>query len=328
MKEGGILGLLTRKREYGVLALLLLVVIVVSVVNPSFLAAGNLRDLLIKAAPVAIVACGMTFVIVVGEIDISVGSMMGLLAAVLGALASTSQAGLPVAAAIPAVLLLGTLLGGINGLLVTVGRVPSIIVTLGMLTLLKGITEVVMHGEWIKDLPPDLRWFGTGAVLGVPVPVLAAVLVFGLCWLLARETPLGRRLYAVGGNPDAAQLLGLPVRPLKWFAFALTGFLTAVATVVSVPQLSVIESGIGQGFELLVVTCVVVGGTSIRGGRGSLLGTLLAVLLLSMIGTVLIFLRLGEMSTYWERAIQGAFILLAVLADHYSQRRGAKGAHA
>jgi ribose/xylose/arabinose/galactoside ABC-type transport system permease subunit len=328
MKEGGLLGLLTRKREYGVLALLLLVLIVVSAVNPSFLAAGNLRDLLIKAAPVVIVACGMTLVIVVGEIDISVGSMMGVLAAVLGALASTTQAGLPVAVAIPAVLLLGALLGGINGLLVTVGRVPSIIVTLGMLTLLKGITEIVMGGEWIKDLPPDLRWFGTGAVLGVPVPVLTAALVFGLCWLLARETPLGRRLYAVGGNPDAAHLLGLPVRPLKWFAFALTGFLTALATVVSVPQLSVIESGIGQGFELLVVTCVVVGGTSIRGGVGSLFGTLLAVLLLSMIGTVLIFLRLGEMSTYWERAIQGAFILLAVLADHYARRRGAKGGRA
>jgi rhamnose transport system permease protein len=327
VKERSLRTLLTRHREYGVLALLLVVVLLVSLVNPSFLAAKNLSDLLIKAAPIAIVACGMTFIIIVGEIDISVGSMMGLLAAILGVSCSTSQAGLPVSIAIPLVLLAGTVLGGINGLLVTVGRVPSIIVTLGMLTLLKGITEIVMHGEWIKDLPPDLRWFGTGAVVGIPVPVLTAVLTFAFCLLVARETPLGRRLYAVGGNPDAARLLGLRVLPMKWSAFALTGFLTAVATIISVPQLSVIESGIGQGFELLVITCVVVGGTSIRGGRGNLTGTLFAVLLLSMIGTVLIFLRLGEMATYWERAIQGAFILLAVLADHYSRRsRKAGGA--
>jgi ribose/xylose/arabinose/galactoside ABC-type transport system permease subunit len=114
--------------------------------------------------------------------------------------------------------------------------------------------------------------------------------------------------------------LGLPVRRLKLLAFTLTGLLTAVATIVSVPRLSVIESGIGRGFELLVVTGVVVGGTSIRGGRGALIGSVLAVVMLGMVRTLLIFLRLGETATYWERTIQGAFILLAVLADHYARR--------
>lgn len=316
-------------REWGVFALLLLLVVAVGVANPAFLSGQNLRDLLVKAAPVAIVACGMTFVIVSGEIDISVGSLLGLLAAVLGVLTSGSRAyHLPVAAAVPMVLLLGTGLGALNGLLVTVGRVPSIIATLGMLTLLQGVTEVVMGGEWVKDLPPELRFFGVGALLGVPVPVWAAAVVFGLCALLATQTPLGRRIYAAGGNPEAARLLGLPVERLKLAAFALTGFLTGLATLVSVPQLSVIESGVGRGFELLVVTCVVVGGASIRGGRGTLAGTLLATLLLSTVGTALIFLRLGESATYWERAIQGGFILLAVLADHYTRRHGAKRATA
>jgi ribose/xylose/arabinose/galactoside ABC-type transport system permease subunit len=295
-------------------------VLVVTLINPAFLSAQNVRDLLIKSAPVAIIACGMTFVIVTAEIDISVGSLMGLLAAVLGILTSETRLHLPVAVAIPLVLLLGTGLGTLNGLLVTVGRIPSIIVTLGMLTLLRGVTEITMGGEWIQNLPTDLRFWGTGNLLGIPVPALVAGVVFLLCLLMAQQTALGRQLYAVGGNCDAARLLGLSVSLLKWFPFALVGLLTGVATVVSVPQLSVIESGVGQGLELLVVTCVVVGGTALQGGRGTLTGTLLAVFLMTMVGTALIFLKLGEASAYWERAIQGAFILLAVLADHSAKQ--------
>lgn len=309
------------QREWGVLGLLALMMAVAGAVNPAFLAPGNLRDMLVQAVPAVIVACGLTFVILTGEIDISVGSMMGLLAAVLGILTAADRMNLPVPVGIAATLALGAFLGGINGFLVTMGRIPSIIVTLGMLTVLQGVTEIVMGGEWIKNLPPGLRFFGVGSVLGIPVSLWTAALVFAGCVVLASRTALGRRLYAVGDNPSAARLIGLPSRRIKVFAFTLTGFLTAVATLVSVPQLSVIESGIGRGFELLVVTGVVVGGTSIRGGRGTLIGTLLAILLLTMVRTFLIFLRLGEMSTYWERAIQGGFILLAVLADHSLRRR-------
>lgn len=311
---------LARQREWGVLLLLMVSVTLVAGVNPRFLGLGNLRDILVYAAPVVIVACGMTLIIVLGEIDISVGSMMGLLAAFLGVLTAPERADLPVAAGVGLTLLLGMILGLMNGLLVTLGRVPSIIVTLGMLTILRGVTELLMGGEWITNLPPGLRRLGTEAVLGVPISILTALVVLAGTIVLARETPLGRRIYAAGSNPGAARLAGLPVRNLKLFAFAFIGFLTAVATVVSVPQLSVIESGTGVGFELLVVTAVVVGGTSISGGKGTLAGTLLAVLLLVMVRTALIFLRLGETAVYWERAIQGGFILLAVLADHLARR--------
>jgi len=312
---------LASQREYGVLALLVLTVVVVTAVNPAFLAGGNVKDMLVQAAPAAVVACGLTLVVVMGEIDISVGSLMGLLAAVLGIVTSPERLGWPVGVGIALTLLLGMAVGLINGLLVTYGRVPSIIVTLGMLTALRGITEILMGGEWIKQLPPGLRYFGTGAVAGVPVSVVVAALVVCGCIVLAREMPLGRRIYAAGSNPHAARLAGLPVLRLKLFVFMLTGFLTGVATIISVPQLSVIESGIGQGFELLVVTCVVVGGTLISGGQGTIIGSLLAVLLLGMIRTVLIFLRLGPSATYWERAIQGAFILLAVLVDHVARSK-------
>jgi ribose/xylose/arabinose/galactoside ABC-type transport system permease subunit len=307
-------------RGWILLGLLLIMLLVGGAVSPAFLSPGNLRDMLVQSAPAAIVACGMTLVIVTGEIDISVGSLMGLLAAVLGTLTAADRMHLPVPVGVAVTLLLGAFVGAVNGLLVTAGRVPSIIVTLGMLTALQGVTEVVMGGEWIKGLPPELRFLGLGNVLGVPVSLWTAAIVLVVLTLVARETPVGRQLYAVGSNPGAARLLGLPVRRLKLLAFTLTGLLTAVATIVSVPRLSVIEPGIGRGFELLVITGVVVGGTSIRGGRGALIGSALAVVMLGMVRTLLIFLRLGETATYWERTIQGAFILLAVLADHYARR--------
>jgi ribose/xylose/arabinose/galactoside ABC-type transport system permease subunit len=310
------------------LALLALTVAAVQSINHSFLAAGNLSDMLVQCAPAAIVACGMTFIIVMGEIDISVGSMMGLLAAVVGVLVSKHHYGMSVDLSVLLTLLLGGCLGFINGLLVTVGRVPSIIVTLGMLTVLRGVTEMVLGGEWVTDLPHGLRFLGTGSLAGVPICLIVAAVVAVASIVVATQTPLGRRIYAVGSNPDAARIAGLHETRLKTLVFTLTGFLVAVATVVSVPQLSVIESGIGSGFELLVVTCVVVGGTSIKGGKGTIVGSLLGVLLLGTVRTDLIFLRLGEMSTYWERAIQGAFILAAVLVDHLVRRRGTVEAEA
>ncbi|MEW6253547.1 MAG: ABC transporter permease, partial [Planctomycetota bacterium] len=218
--------------------------------------------------------------------------------------------------------------------LVAYGRAPSIIVTLGMLTALRGVTELLMGGEWITDLPAGLRMLGTGALLGVPIAIWVAAAVAVGAMLLARCTALGLRIYAAGSNAHAARLAGLSRRRIVVFVFGLSGLLAAVATLVEAPQLAVIEQGFGAGRELLVVTCVVVGGAAIRGGVGTIPGTLLGVLLLSMVRTVLVFLPaalsdtswpgrvLGapEMLTYWERAIQGAFILAAVLIDHLAQR--------
>ena len=318
---------LLQKREFCLVLLLLILIPAVGCVNRSFLDADNLRDMLVQCAPALIVACGMTFVILLGEIDISVGSMMGLLAALMGIMTSTQHMGLPVGVGILLTLFLGTLLGFINGVLIAYGRVPSIIATLGMLTALEGTTQIIMRGEWIEDLPHGLRVLGTGSVYGIPICILVAALVAVAAMLFARETPLGRRIYAVGSNPQAAKVAGLPVTKIKLFVFTLTGFLTAVATLVSVPQLSVIESGIGRGFEMLVITCVVVGGASVSGGKGSIIGSLLGVLLLVPVRTELIFLNLKQTATYWERAIQGAFILVAVLADHIAGQGSRKDVH-
>jgi ribose/xylose/arabinose/galactoside ABC-type transport system permease subunit len=313
----GIFHLLASRREYGVGLLLALTITTVSIINPDFLSAQNLRDILINNAFYAIVACGVTFVIVTGEIDISIGSLAALCAATLGLL--TTKAQFAPAVAIPITLAVGLTIGLLNGFLIAYARVPSIIVTLGMLTALRGVTKLLMRGEWLLVIP-SLRWFGTGKVAGVDVPVLTAALVLLASAVLATRTPLGRRIYAVGSNPHAARLAGLSPRRIKLFVFALTGLLVATATLVDATRLGKIESDYAQGWELIVVTAVIVGGTSISGGKGTIAGTLLAVILLGIIRTALIFLKLGPDAVYWERAIQGGFILIAVLADHIVKR--------
>jgi ribose/xylose/arabinose/galactoside ABC-type transport system permease subunit len=307
----------TFNQRYTPVAVLLIATLaVVSAVAPSFASAQNLGDLLVQSSPAIIIGCGMTLVVLTGEIDISVGSLLGLMATLMGVLGSPDRAGMPVPLVLGITLAAGAGVGLINGLLVTVAGVPSIIATLGTLTILRGTTEAILGGKWITDLPAGLRWFGTAAPAGLPVCVWVAIAVSAAALVLTRWSPIGLRIYAVGGNPDAATGSRVSIRRIKLFTFTLTGLLTAVAAIVTVPQQSVIEAGIGSGLELVVITAVVVGGTSIRGGYGGIAGTILAALLLGSVRTVLVFVNIGEMATYWERAIQGAFILAAVLADH------------
>ncbi|MBT5926019.1 MAG: ABC transporter permease, partial [Verrucomicrobia bacterium] len=260
--------------------------VLVSWVNPTFLQIQNLKDIAVQAAPVCIISCGVMLVLVSGEIDISIGSMMGVLAACMGVMVSTSRGQFSPHIAIPLTLLIGIGIGLINGWLVAYAGVPSIIVTLGMLTALRGFTEIIMGGTWITDLPDGIRYLGTGTLLGFPISLWTAVTVMTVSIWLIHRTAIGRRIYAVGSNPHAAHLAGLPIKPIKLFVFAWAGLLTGVATLISVPQLSVVDSGIGVGIELLVVTCVVVGGTSVSGGIGTLSGVLCGVLLMTMISTV------------------------------------------
>jgi ribose/xylose/arabinose/galactoside ABC-type transport system permease subunit len=214
--------------------------------------------------------------------------------------------------------------GVVNGVLVAKARIPSIIVTLGMLTVFRGITERLMAGKWIENLPDGLREFGTGRLLGIPhgVTMAAAAALAGL-WI-TRRTRFGLHTFAIGSNPQAAAMRGVPADRVRIALFALSGLAAAVAALFSATQLQVVESGFGTGFELVVIAAVVVGGTSIRGGEGSISGTVLGALLLGTISTALIFLRLGDSAVYWERAIQGGLILLAVIGDSLLRRRFAR----
>jgi len=258
-------------------------------------------------------------VILTGEIDISVGSLMGLLAAVLGVLVSQNEWNWSLWLRLPLTLALGTLIGFLVGLLVTAGRVPSIIATLGLLTALRGLTMIIMQGQNIDGLPQHLQNATKFGVGGMPLSIWVATIVIAATAVLIHFLPIGKQLFAIGSSDYSARMVGLPVQKLKLFAFTYVGFLTAVATIVDVPRLPKIEAGIGVGFELLVVTCVVVGGVSISGGRGKLSGVLLAVVLLTMIRPVLTFLDIGEAGEKWTKAVQGGFIVLAVVADSWGQ---------
>lgn len=312
---------LFQSREFTLGSLIVLVTIIVSCVDPGFLAWGNWKDLLVRCAPTSMVACGVMLVVVTGEIDISVGSLMALLAALLGVMISRHEWGWPAWIGIPLTLFLGTAVGLITGCIVTAGRIPSIIVTLGLLTALRGATTWMMGGENIDGLPAGLTSLSKEGIAGLPISVWAAALVVASTALVISHTSLGRRLFAVGSSPSSARMAGLSEAGLKRFVFAYTGFVTALATVTDVPRLPKIESGIGSEFELLVVTCVVVGGVSISGGRGKLLGVVLAVLLMTMIRPVLTFLDIGEAGEKWTKAIQGLFILLAVVSDSLGTQR-------
>jgi len=313
---------LAARREYGLAYVLALIIASVTIKNPAFLRGENVRDILIHCTQFLIVACGVMLVILTGEIDISVGSALALLTAVLGWLASPTHYHWPAWAAILATLALGTTIGLINGLLVTLVRIPSIIVTLGMLTMLRGLTVILMKPGDITDMPSSVRFFGIGTILGISTSLWITAIVVIVTALLITFTPLGRRIFAVGSNAQAARLSGLSVTRVKIFAFAYTGFLVGVATIVTVA--ATVTSGLAQGFELVVVTCVVVGGVSISGGVGTMPGVVLGVILIQIQSTVLIFLRLGTNAANWNQAIQGALILVAVLIDQIAGRRGKK----
>jgi rhamnose transport system permease protein len=322
-RRGPLPGLL-RRREGWVLLLLVLTVGAVGAWDPSFLSAGNAMDILADAAPAVVIACAVTLVVVTGEIDISVGSLLGLCAAVMGLLCYGDEPAQPVAVGVAAAVGLGLCVGLVNGGLVTLGRVPSIIVTLGMLTALRGATKLVMAGSSIEGRPEPLRALATGTALGVPISVWVAGAAVVLTTVLARATPLGLRIYAVGSNAAAAPLAGVHVGRTKLVVFALSGLFTGVAAVLLAPRNSLIQPNVGEGMELLVVTCVVVGGTSISGGVGTVAGTVLAVLLLATVPTILTYVKAPPQ---WRLAIQGGFILAAVLADHLFRGTRPQGAH-
>lgn len=304
-----------RHRASGLVSLILIVTIGVGCVDSSFVSWANWKDILVRCAPTAIVACGVMTVILTGEIDISTGSLMALLAAVMGIIMSSDHLGWSPWVGIPITILTGASVGAITGLLVTWGNVPSIIVTLGWLASFRGLTTLIMHGGNIGSLPDWLVDGTKRGYVGIPLSIWVTLVVVSATWFILHKLPLGWRIKAVGSSRQSAEILGLNTRAIRFFTFVYTGILTACATLIEVPRLPRIEAGIGVGFELLVVTCVVVGGVSISGGRGNLCAVVLAVLLMTLIRPMLTFLNIGDEAEKWTRAIQGCFILVAVVLD-------------
>jgi rhamnose transport system permease protein len=307
------------KRELSAALAYVALLVAVGAAAPTFFGAGNLRDLALNNAPVLLVAVGMTLVILVGEIDISIGSQFAVCSVAAGWLA---KEGVPVALLLPSVLLLGALMGALNGALVGYLRLPSIIVTLAMLVAWRDALRWVTQGEWVQNLPPNFQWFGLGQTLAQWLIVGAALGVLVAFGWMSRNLGAGRAVYATGSDAEAARLAGIEPRRVVFGVFVLMGALTGLAALLNAVRFSAVPSNAGIGLELKAVAAVVVGGAAITGGRGTLVGTLVGVALLGTIGTALTFVGINP---FWEKAIQGAIILAALVSDvalgHFERMR-------
>jgi ribose transport system permease protein len=301
--------MLARSREVTVAAFVIALGIYLEAATGRFLTLENLANVLLSSAGTAIVALGMTLVIVTGGIDVSVGSMLGVVSVAVGYAAAARWGVVPVALV---GLASGALLGWVNGALIAFGGIMPVIATLGTLNILRALAFQLLGARWISDLPPTLQPLGLGVVLRVPVAAwVALALAGGFAYLTARR-PLGRHLYAVGGNAEAARLAGIDLTRVTLFVYTVTGALVGVAGLIYVGQTGIVQSNTGAGFELQVIAAVVLGGTSILGGRGSIAGSLLGALLVAEIKNGLILRNISGLA---EGIVTGVLILLAVGAD-------------
>lgn len=297
------------QRELAALSAFAILLVLTGIVSPSFFDPANLRDLAVVNAPVLIVAVGMTLVILAGQIDISVGSQFAVCSMLAGSLANT---GIPVPLLVLLVPVAGALLGALNGTFVAKLRMPSIVVTLAMMVVLRDALRWITEGAWVQGMPSGFQWFGAGQATGQMLIVIVAVVVlFGVRWAL-NNLGAGRTVYAVGSDSEAARLAGVNPQLVVWVVFMLVGALTGLAALLNSIRFNSIPSNSGLGLELKAIAAVVVGGTAITGGRGSLIGTLIGTALLGTVGTALTYLGVNP---FWEKAIQGGIILLALLSD-------------
>ncbi len=304
--------------QEGILLIAIVVLfLVVGAYNQRFLSANNLSSIFLGNAYIAVAAIGMSMVIVSGNIDVSVGSLIGVLAVVSGTLAVS---GWPLWLAWTLPVLVGMAISAINGWLVAYMRVPSIVVTLGMLSILKGGLISVTAGAWINNLPDGYQ-LAQLRPLGVPMAVWFMIVLTALAAFWMYYSGFGRAIYAVGGNAEAARLAGIDRRRTVFIVFIIHGFFAGIASILFATQLSVIQSTVPPNLELTVITASVVGGVSILGGTGTVIGSTLAAILIAAIGSSLVFINV---SPYWLRAVQGLLILLPVLADLARRRKRAR----
>jgi ribose/xylose/arabinose/galactoside ABC-type transport system permease subunit len=291
--------------------------VVVGAMNPRFVAERNLQSIFLGNAYIAVAAIGMSMVIISGNIDISVGSLIGVLATVSGTLAVH---GFPIVLTWIIPVILSIAFTTVMGAMVAYLRIPSIVVSLGFLSILKGGLISVTGGAWINKLPEGFH-LAQMKPLGIPMPIyfMVVLTIAAAAWM--RLSATGRSFYAIGGNAEAARLAGIDKERTTVKVFAVHGFFVGIAAVLFATQLSIIQSTVPPNLELTIITASVVGGVSILGGTGTVIGSTLAAILIAAIGSALIFINV---SPYWLRAVQGVLILLTVLADLWRRARQAR----
>ncbi|QNK87365.1 ribose ABC transporter permease [Sporosarcina sp. resist] len=298
-------------QKIGPLIGLLLIVIIISIMSPNFLTLNNLLNVLRQVSINALIAFGMTFVILTGGIDLSVGSILALTGAVTAGLMA---GGMDPLLAMFLGLLLGAVLGAINGVIIAKGKVAPFIATLATMTIYRGLTLVYTEGKPISGLGDSqaFQLLGKGYFFGIPVPVITMGITFGILYFILKKTTFGRRVYAVGGNEEASRLSGISVDRIKIYVYALTGMLAALAALILTSRLNSAQPTAGNMFELDAIAAVVLGGTSLTGGRGWIVGTLIGALIIGVLNNGL---NLIGVSSFFQQVVKGAVILVAVLLD-------------
>jgi ribose/xylose/arabinose/galactoside ABC-type transport system permease subunit len=303
---------LVRARELSLVAVIALLVLGTTLAEPRYLNTQNVRDILLNVSIIALLAIGQTVVVVTRNIDLSVGSVLGITAFATGVMFADRDA------AIPLVFVVGIAMGAgfglINGAMVAYARVPSLVITLGTLYVIRGIDFAWAHGRQINaaDMPDSFLHLGTATVLGVPVLTLITLAVLVVVGSVMRSARMGRELYAIGSNPDAAVLAGIRVTRRVLGAFVASGALAGLAGVLFAARYGTLDANAGLGLELAVVSAVVVGGVAIFGGAGTVYCAALGALLLAAIRSALVILQVNP---FWEQAINGALLLIAIALD-------------
>ncbi len=303
------------RREIFTIILLILEFVVFSIIANHFLTVANLRSVLRNATDMAVVSIGMTMVIILGGIDISVGSALGVVAIVVGWLIQAEVA--PVLIGIVAIGI-GTLIGLLNGCLITFLNIPDIIATLGTANILRAIVFGMLGGRWLTGLPAVFGPLAQGQVFGIPSSVFILLIFYTAFWYLLTHRAFGRHVYAVGNSVEAATLAGINARRTRILSYTILGALVGFASLLYVGRLGSVEITVGVDLPISCIAAVFIGGASVLGGRGSVIGTLAGVLFMAVMHNGIVLLGIPSL---WERAVIGALIILSVVADLIINRR-------
>lgn len=296
-----------------VIALIILMA-VITIINSNFLTANNLLNLLLQVTSNALIAFGMTFVILTGGIDLSVGSILALSSALTAGLLGS---GMPVTLAILISLILGFILGMMNGLLISYGKLAPFIVTLATMTIFRGATLVYTNGNPITKGLSDtflFQFLGQGYIVGIPFPVIIMFIVFIVLYVLLHKTAFGKSVYAIGGNEKAAYISGVKLNKVKIIIYSISGIMASISGLIITSRLSSAQPTAGASYEMDAIAAVVLGGTSLSGGKGRILGTLIGALIIGVLNNGL---NIIGVSAFWQQVVKGVVILIAVLIDRF-----------
>jgi ribose transport system permease protein len=295
--------------KFRVLLIFLLLLIVASFISDAFFTVTNLLNVLRQVSIVAIVSVGMTLVILTAGIDLSVGSVLAFTGAVV---AGVITAGVAWPWAILITLVVGLVIGAVNGFIISFGKVPAFIGTLAVMVIARGMTLVFTEGKPIVISEPAFRFIGSGKIFGIPFPVILMIIIFAIMHWVLKNTTFGRYVYAVGGNEEAARLAGIAVNKLKIAVYALTGLFASISALIYTSRLMSAQPNAGNMMELDAIAAVIIGGTRLTGGKGGVTGTLIGALIMGVLDNIL---NLANVSPFYQDIAKGLVILAAVLID-------------